>query len=231
MKTFIFWLDIYQLLNTVFDQLFVFILSKNLRLLLLLLLLLRFLRFCHQCKIDARWRIVHWFDNQLIPFANEHNVMQWSKWNHCYVCPSQSIFCLRLLFLLHANGMVNECAQTYTRNLLLLLLPLSVVYMLRCVAFTVCWLPHSFPLEQKPSNSYRIKKKFYHVNGVRRAYLPHSVAFCNGHSEAVAMNPWRRLSTRVLCSSPLQHGTMVPVPCVNGVVFVSFVPISVPVDV
>lgn len=60
-------------------------------------------------------------------------------------------------------------------------------------------------------------------------YLPHSVAFCNGHSEAVAMNPWRRLSTRVLWSSPLQHGTIVPVPWVNGVDFESFDPISVPV--
>lgn len=58
-------------------------------------------------------------------------------------------------------------------------------------------------------------------------YLPHSVAFCSCHSEAVAMNPWRRLSTRDLCSSSLQHGTIVP--WVNGVVFVSFVPISVPV--
>lgn len=48
-KTFIFWLDIYQLFNTVFP-------SKKLRLRLLLLLLLLLL-FCHPCKIDARWHI------------------------------------------------------------------------------------------------------------------------------------------------------------------------------
>lgn len=61
-------------------------------------------------------------------------------------------------------------------------------------------------------------------------YLPHSVAFGSGHSEAVAMNPCRRLSTRVLCSSPLQQATIVPLPCpwFNGVAFVSLVPISVP---
>lgn len=57
-------------------------------------------------------------------------------------------------------------------------------------------------------------------------YLPHSVAFCNGHSDAVAINPWRRFNTRVLWSSPLQQGTIVP--WVNGVVFVSLFPISVP---
>lgn len=66
----------------------------------------------------------------------------------------------------------------------------------------------------------------YHVTD--SLYLPHSVAaFCNGHSDAVAMKPWRRLRTRVLWSSPLQQGTIVP-PCVNGIVFVSLVPISVP---
>lgn len=60
-------------------------------------------------------------------------------------------------------------------------------------------------------------------------YFPHSVAFGNGHSEAVAMNPWRRFSTRVLCNSPLQQATIVPFPCpFSGVAFVSLVPISVP---
>lgn len=58
-------------------------------------------------------------------------------------------------------------------------------------------------------------------------YLPHSVAFGSGQSEAVAMNPWRRFNTRFLCNSPLQQGTIVPV-WFNGVVFVSLVPISVP---
>lgn len=59
-------------------------------------------------------------------------------------------------------------------------------------------------------------------------YLPHSVAFCNGHREAVAMKPARLFNTRVRLSSPLQHGTIVP--WANGVAFVSLVlPISVPI--
>lgn len=48
----------------------------------------------------------------------------------------------------------------------------------------------------------------------------------NGQSDAVAMNPWRRFSTRDLCNSPLQHGTIVP--WFNGIGFVSLLPISVP---
>lgn len=82
------------------------------------------------------------------------------------------------------------------------------------------------------SQARHINWDIYPINGwtvelTDLVYLPHSVAFCNCHSEAVAMYPWRRLSTRDLCSSSLQHGTIVP--WVNGVVFVSFVPISVPV--
>lgn len=79
---------------------------------------------------------------------------------------------------------------------------------------------------------YKWKKFPTRMDGLSRTvllYLPHSVAFCNGHSEAVAMNPWRRLSTRVLCSSSLQQGTIVP--WFNGVVFVSLLPISVPVEI
>lgn len=61
-------------------------------------------------------------------------------------------------------------------------------------------------------------------------YLPHSVAaaFGNGHSDAVAMNPWRRFNTLVLCSSLFEQATIVPGQF-NGVAFVSLVPISVPI--
>lgn len=66
----------------------------------------------------------------------------------------------------------------------------------------------------------------YCVYGVA-VYLPHSVTLAICHSDAVAIKPWRRFSTRDLCNSPLQHGTIVP--WFSGIGFVSFVPISVPV--
>lgn len=63
------------------------------------------------------------------------------------------------------------------------------------------------------SQARHINWDIYPINGwmvepTDLVYLPHSVAFCSCHSEAVAMNPWRRLSTRDLCSSSLQHGTI-----------------------
>lgn len=57
-------------------------------------------------------------------------------------------------------------------------------------------------------------------------YFPHSVSVDNGHSEPVAKSPWRRCMTRDLCSSPLQHSTIVP--CGNVAIFGSLLPISVP---
>lgn len=59
---------------------------------------------------------------------------------------------------------------------------------------------------------------FHSVHGRQWIYI--------GQSDAVAINPWRRFSTRDLCNSPLQHGTIVP--WFNGICLASLLPISVP---
>lgn len=58
-------------------------------------------------------------------------------------------------------------------------------------------------------------------------YCPQSGTLDIGHRDAVAVKPWRRFRTRDLCSSPLQHGTIVPP--FNGALCLSLFPISVPV--
>lgn len=57
-------------------------------------------------------------------------------------------------------------------------------------------------------------------------YFSNSVNDDNGHSEPVANSPWRRFITRDLCSSPLQHSTIVP--WGNVASFGSLLPIRVP---
>lgn len=189
-------------------------------------------------------RVVHWFNNELIPLATSNTC--WSamvKMETDAECVAlvleQSPFAAFVIFfVLMGDGSKKMCVHNLIRKK-------SVA--VECCVVLQAFVDSPFLLigKKNPTSSlydihvrehiYRKKELFflYHVNGCvwGTIYLPHSVAFCNGHSEAVAMNPWRRLSTRVLWSSPLQHGTIVPVPWVNGVVFVSFVPISVPVDV
>lgn len=141
-KRFFFWLDIYQLFNTVFC---VFPSKKSsfycccfccCRCCCYLLLL----SLCRQCKIDARWRLIHWFNNELISICNEHNFVQWSKWTNakCLCVALKQIF---FLLLIHADGIVKKRAQCYTKNLLLL----SVL--LLCFRFV--WYPPLFSLVEK----------------------------------------------------------------------------------
>lgn len=58
-------------------------------------------------------------------------------------------------------------------------------------------------------------------------YWPHSGVLLKGQSDAVAIKPWRRVFVRDLCSSSLQHGTIVPE--FNGFGLASDVPINVPI--
>lgn len=65
---------------------------------------------------------------------------------------------------------------------------------------------------------------FFHF---RCVYWSHSGVLLKGHSDAVAIKPWRRVFVRDLWSSSLQHGTIVPE--FNGFGLASDVPIKVPV--
>lgn len=44
----------------------------------------------------------------------------------------------------------------------------------------------------------------------KKIYWPHSGVLLKGQSDAVAINPCRRVFVRDLCNSSLQHGTIVP---------------------
>lgn len=67
-------------------------------------------------------------------------------------------------------------------------------------------------------SSFQIQIQCTHIsrNQWKHAFFvqfPQSDTLDIGHRDAVAVKPCRLFRTRDLCSSPLQHGTIVP--CVN----------------
>lgn len=144
-----FWLDIYQFCSTQFW-----------------FSCLWFSGVCcssSQCKIDARWRVIHCFDNELIPIANEQ-LDAMVKMQTIALCSSKSV-------LLSSSPVSSSRKWDGKREFFSYCCWMYVAF--RCV-YGLMILPFFFfPLEQKRSNSYRIKKKFYHVNGARDALICH----------------------------------------------------------
>lgn len=110
-----------------------------------------------RCKVTCNSLIPQWTNfifqrtqlDAMVKMEPLLNVVScWKNQTHIYVCVSlqRVLFCLRLLFLLHVNGMANERAQSYTNFCSAVL-----SCMLRCI-YGLLIPPHSFSLEKSPTH-------------------------------------------------------------------------------